>query len=885
MSRAENPSYVSPDLPSARAGSDAERLFAAEGQVRSLWRRLAPYLGGVFALVLFAGALYLLHYKVAAYDVADVRRALGLLSWQQILAALAVSGASYALFGVYDLLALRHIGKRLPYSRVALASYTSYAFVHNFGFGSLLHAAIRYRLYGPLGLRTGEIAEVTAFVNVTFMIGLGIVLPAIAIVDAPALEGLGLPTSASLSFAAAALALAIAYAALGWWIKRPLKVFGYGLKVPSPATSMAQVGLSLADLALAGAVLFLSMPNFTSVGYLHVLAVFVVALTAGIISHVPGGVGVFDTIVLVGLEEHLPGDSILAGLLVFRICYFLVPLLGAGAVFGIMEAMLARRRIGRASQSVGAWIAPGAPFILAGCAFLCGALLLFSNATPETSTQLRALYSILPLHVVEASHFLGSVVGLLLLLIAARLQRRSHTAWIVTLLLLLVGSVSALFKGLAWAQAGFLLFFFLVLLAARDEFYIRSSLVANRFTPGWFVAIGVVLGSAFWLGLFSHKHIQYGNQLWWEFALHGDASRFLRASVAIAVVGLIAAARQLLGAARTGYGVPDEEARSLAADIVDASPEARANLALVGDKALLLHPASDSFLMYRVSRRSWVAFGDPIGPPERWRDLFVRLDSLATAHQGWPVFFGISEAGAQICRKLGFATRKIGEAAVVPLEAFSLEMLDAGLNETKHRMQQRGYSFKIIDGDAVLPLMPKLRAVAEEWAATRKRVRPGAPPPGALNLEHFRRFAVAAIQSGDRIVGFAALMSSAGKAELSIELMRHVASAPPRILDFLVLETALWAQRQGYQTVNLGTAPLRGLNRRHARSRWNSLGTHIFLHGEHFQNFAELRRSKERFHPRWEPRFVSSRAGLPLARALPDIARLIVGNFRVPTAR
>src|SRR6185312_693160 len=88
----------------------------------------------------------------------------------------------------------------------ALTSFTSYAFTHSFGFGSLMHATIRYRLYAPLGLRTVDIAEITAFVNITFMIGLAIMFPLIALFHASALEGMGLPQAINIAFGAGALA-------------------------------------------------------------------------------------------------------------------------------------------------------------------------------------------------------------------------------------------------------------------------------------------------------------------------------------------------------------------------------------------------------------------------------------------------------------------------------------------------------------------------------------------------------------------------------------------------------------------------------------------------------------------------------------------------------
>src|SRR6185437_5382498 len=127
-------------------------------------------------------------------------------------------------------------------------------------------------------------------------------------------------------------------------------------------------------------------------------------------------------------------------------------------------------------------------------------------------------------------------------------------------------------------------------------------------------------------------------------------------------------------------------------------------------------------------------------------------------------------------------------------------------------------------------------------------------------------------------LAFASLVGSAGKAELSIELVRHIANAPTGILDFVLVEAILWANGQGYRTVNLGLAPLRGLGRRDTLSRWDRFGAHLYRHGEHYSDFNELRRAKARFAPRWDPRFIGSRPGLSLARTLPDLAKLVAGS-------
>jgi phosphatidylglycerol lysyltransferase len=104
-------------------------------------------------------------------------------------------------------------------------------------------------------------------------------------------------------------------------------------------------------------------------------------------------------------------------------------------------------------------------------------------------------------------------------------------------------------------------------------------------------------------------------------------------------------------------------------------------------------------------------------------------------------------------------------------------------------------------------------------------------------------------------------------------------------LEFVLAEAIVWAKGQAYRNVNLGLAPLQGLGRRDTISRWERFGAHLYRYGEHYSDFNELRRAKDRFAPRWDPRFVSSRPGLALARAIPDLAKLVAGSSIPEAAR
>jgi len=175
------------------------------------------------------------------------------------------------------------------------------------------------------------------------MTGIIAVFPLVVLLDPSSLETLGISRPAGIAIWTLGLLLMAGYVGLGWWIKRPIRLFGYPLHLPRPRTAGAQIALSVADLSLVAAVLYACLPHASAVGYPHVLAVYVLAFVAGLISHVPGGLGVFDAVVVVGLSARLPADQILAGLLAFRVVYQLVPLVSAGALFGAVEALAARR--------------------------------------------------------------------------------------------------------------------------------------------------------------------------------------------------------------------------------------------------------------------------------------------------------------------------------------------------------------------------------------------------------------------------------------------------------------------------------------------------------------------------------------------------------------
>jgi phosphatidylglycerol lysyltransferase len=525
------------------------------------------------------------------------------------------------------------------------------------------------------------------------------------------------------------------------------------------------------------------------------------------------------------------------------------------------------------------------PQIAGGLTFLAGALLLFSGATPSTDERLAFLDRFLPLTVLELSHLVGSLVGLGLLVLARALFRRVQAAYYISIWLLVAGIFVSLLKGLDFEEASLLALVLGVLMLGRRAFYRPTAILAERFTPVWVASITGVVLMALWIGLISYRHVNYSHELWWTFALDGNAPRMLRASLAVIVLGGAYLLLNLLRPARPEPAVAGTEELARAGPLIAACNLTLANAALTGDKRLLFSDAGDAFLMYQIAGRSWIALGDPVGSPQGAEQLVWRLREMSDHHGGQTVFYQVSAERLSLYVDLGLAALKIGEEARVLLAEFSLEGgAHADLRQAHRRAQRDGASFEVVPAEQVAELMPQLQRISDSWLAAKstgeKRFSVGAFSP-----HYLCRFPLAVVRADGAPAAFANLWTTGTRAELSVDLMRFGADAPRGAMDYLFIELMLWAAREGYRWFNLGMAPLAGLEAHPLAPAWHRVGNFIFRHGEHFYNFEGLRRYKSKFSPTWEARYLAARGGIALPRVLVDVSVLIAGGVKELFAR
>src|SRR6476619_4878590 len=372
------------------------------------------------------------------------------------------------------------------------------------------------------------------------------------------------------------------------------------------------------------------------------------------------------------------------------------------------------------------WLPALLPQLLSIATFVAGVILIVSGATPAIRSRVTALDSVLPLGIIELSHFAASLAGAALVILAWAMKRRLDAAYTLTIATLGIGIVASLLKGLDWEEAVALTLVLLAVLPSRRAFYRKAAITNEPFTNGWIAAVVVVGVVTTWLAFFSYRNVDFTSPVWWEFSGRGDAPRSLRAMIGVLGVLMLFALSRKLRHASPDPELPSPRQLDLAARIAAESPETIANLALLGDKSLLFSESGRSMIMYAVEGRSWVALGDPLGVDGERGELAWRFRESVDHHGGWPVFYEVSARHLPIYIDLGLTLFKLGEEAIIPLSDFSL---DGGgrkaLRRTRKDAAKAGAKFEMIPAEETPNFLPNLRQISNEWLSSKRTKEKG----------------------------------------------------------------------------------------------------------------------------------------------------------------
>ena len=843
-------------------------------------RKWGHYLAIFVGACIFCIAIFVLHRELGHIDLADVGQQVRELPISNLVLAILFAACSYLMLTNYDRLAIKYLNRSLPVRKIMAISFTAYAVGNNVGISSLSGGSIRYRAYSRQGFAAIEIAKIIVFCSLTFSLGASMLL-GVSLLSEPSamLARLGIPTLLLRAFAVVLLSVPIVYLLCSWRLNSPLKLGYWSIAWPRLKISAQQILFSSADLMFAAGVLYVLLPESLGISYFYLLGAYLIAVGLGVISNVPGGLGVLEGMFLLLLPE-IPQVVLLGALVGYRAIYYLTPLTFAVLLLTFQEFRVHRQRLSKTVSATGVWIGQVIPQVLGVSVFIAGAAMIIGDVVPNAHGRIADLERLVPLYLMEASNILSSAIGAALLILARGLYRRLHGAYLFALVLLAVGVVVSLLKGFDYQEALILLSVALILWLSKEEFYRPAALVDQRFTPGWLISVAMVIGGSIWLGFFQYQHVEYSSDLWWQFAVDGDVSRMLRASFIALLVAMGFGLVRLMRPAPLNPGEATSEDFESVRRILAESSSALDNVALLGDKRFLIHESGEAFIMYQISGSSWIAMGDPVGKPEYHEALAWQFRELSDHHGGRCVFYQVSDDHLPIYLDLGLSLSKLGEEAKVDLTDFTLEGPQrADLRQAKNRAAREGASFEVIQSEFVAPILPDLRSVSDAWLADRGAKEKGFSL-GTFDEQYLLNFDIAVVRVEGAIVAFANVWKSGNKEELSLDLMRYSDRAPKGVMDYLFTELMLWGRIQGYHYFALGSAPLSGLEKHSLATLWHKIGNTIYRFGDHFYKFDGLRKYKEKFYPIWEPIYLAAPGGLAMSGVLIDSTILISGGVQ-----
>lgn len=832
--------------------------------------------------------------ELRGLDIHAVRAVLGALSLPQLLSVQLLALAGVLAMSLYDWHAARALNITIAPRTLIRSAWIANAFNNLIGLSGLAGSGIRMLMMTADRIEAKRAAAFSALIMASVPVGLAVLCWPILLSGRAELDNLPIPPwIALLSIGVFASYLPVYVFLLQRGILTRLL---HGLVPQSFRSLAAMIGISTLDWLIAATVAWVALAfSGAALSWPEFLIGFVLASTLGILSLIPGGLGVFDAALLILLTPFAAGsEQIVSGILLYRFCYYLVPWLIA-VYLGADRLMLSEQwqkialaRLWRESRFVGLirlpldLVASLGVRILAYLSFGGGVLLLASAAFPTLEDRLAILSNYMPLAAIEISHGLSVAAGVLLIALSRGIAGQVRNAYQLTQILLIGGALLTFLKGMDFEEALVLLSVAFLMHRQRKRFYRESYPFLSPRSLAWLAGLVIAIASFAWLGQWVHGDIPLGWQPLSKFATALETPRFTRGLLVAIIVAIAFIGWSFFQRPKIVPTGADTQALTEAETVLNKYGGSEfAHLVFLGDKSLLWSPDRTAFIQYGMIRDRLIALGDPCGNPEAFDAVLIAFRDYADRHDLTPCCYEVNQTHIHHYHDAGFALFKLGETAIVELADFTLAgKRGEALRHSINRAKRGEVEFTILDQPIDEALWPTLHTISDTWLAERGAAEKGFSL-GNYNEAYLRRSPIAIVTVNGVMVAFANLMSDyAHHLELSIDLMRHRPDAPPGTMDFLFVELIQYAKSQGYLYFNLGIAPLGGVGEtRYARAGEKVMRL-AFEYGNRFYNYKGLRSFKEKFHPKWRSTYFAYPVLTALPALLIDSAALIAGGYR-----
>lgn len=626
--------------------------------------------------------------------------------------------------------------------------------------------------------------------------------------------------------------------------------------------------------------------SFIAIGWLmgiHVdvwqlLPLFIAASLIGIVSMIPGELGSFDIMMIVGMSTfQLPKETVIAWLLLFRLFYYVLPFLIGIVFFTKTLGTSFNTRFAGLPKELGLEIVHKIDVFLL---YLTGTMLVLSATIPDAFEHIKWLAHLNPIRLNFIMQYPSIILGYLFIVAGRGISARVKRAYFPTLTLIGATIIYAFIGGFRLSTMLYLILLLAMIILSKTELfrqqivYSWEALTIDGLLMGSLTIMYVVIGIYNMPRLSGRPH--HHNI---DFLLFPSEKLWLQGFVAILIVALAVMffARYLMGRKHQIGVAPQTETIHSVLETYGGNSDS--HLVFLQDKQVFYYPNEtepEVFFQFATCNNKCLVMGDPSGNRAHFPEAIQAFIEEMDQWHYLPVFYETSEEIVLLLHEFGYDFIKFGEKALVDLSTFTLSgKRMKGQRALNNKITKEGFSFVILHPPFSQEVFSELQAVSDKWLDGRKEKGFSLGFYSESYLDQ-APVAVARNQSG-KVVAFASFMPTYQESTASIDLMRYDPElAPSGTMDYLFIQLFGYFQEAGKQTFDLGMAPLANVGTFRSSFIQERIAYLIYNFGSRFYSFEGLREYKQKYAAVWQPRYTLYSRDSWLGYVM--IALLIVDN-------
>ena len=605
-----------------------------------------------------------------------------------------------------------------------------------------------------------------------------------------------------------------------------------------------------------GSFLLIGMLMGISFNPLQVIPIFIAASVIGIASMIPGEIGSFDVMMIIGLSSlGISREIVVAWILLYRLFYYIIPFM-IGVIFFVKN--LSSRLNEDYSGIPRELTTEIAHKIVVFLMYFSGVMMVLSATVPEVFDEVRWLRHLNPLSFHILNQFPAILLGFLLLIMGRGISAQVKRAYIPTISLIVITLLYTFVKDFSWGVILYLIFLLLIIIFSKNQLY-REQLVYSwekitiDGTIFSILTILYVIIGVYNLPTFPHHKHHFNN-----FLLFPSEKIWFSGFIGILLVAIILYlfVNYLRGSTQT-VGIPLNEAR--ATKLLETyGGNTDSQLLFLNDKEMYIYKNKEEedtvLLQFKTYNNKCIVMGDPSGKKEDFSLAIEQFIKDADILGYLPVFYEVSEEMVILLHEFGYDFIKMGEEAHVDLPSFTLSGKKRKSERAiMNRFAKENYQFEIIQPPFSAEKMSGLKKVSDDWLGSRKEKGFSL---GFFSENYLQKAPIAVVyDEKNTLIAFANIMPTYTKEEGTIDLMRYSKDAPSGVMDFLFISLFTYMQEQGIEYFNLGMAPLSNVGTSRKSFIQERVAYLVFEFGSHFYSFQGLRSYKDKYATSWVSRY------------------------------